>query len=155
MIVTFWTSKQNDWRTRWIRYAADGPATHVTCTTQGLTLHTDRVRVGWYNMHKIYNLYEDIYEPYARFLILGEYVTSPTKPPGNTWDAIKWKYLGGKRPQGCTQTVIDCLEFNGFKIPEHYVDPNHLLEYLNDCNWAIREGSNGEESFDPRIVYRS
>ena len=122
----------------------------------GLTLHTDKTRCGWYNTHKLYELYRGHYKPCARFKVLRRCnINEPKQPNNGTWEVLKWKYLFGKTPQACTQSVIDCLAYNGLKLDKEYVDPNHLLEKLNDCSWTIREGSDGQESFDPRTLYGS
>ena len=142
MIITFWSVLADDWRSRWIRACSDGPAHHVTCTTEGYTLHTDRKRCGWYNTHKLYTMYRGFYEPCARVRVLRRCSMTPVLQPNHgTWEVLKWKYLGGKTPQACTQSVIDCLNHNELYLGGEYVDPNHLLARLDDCNWTKRESA--------------
>ena len=132
----------NNWRSKWLRLGTRSSLTHCTLTIGDLTLHVDYKGSNWYPTHRLLHSYEGSYVCVSKL-----YLGSTQRPiyirpdAGSTWSVIKWKYLFGKRPSGCSVACIDALRQNDINAPE-LILPHKLIEhYTNDYTRSKRQST--------------
>lgn len=131
IILRGWRDINNDWRSRWLRYGTGSTLTHCTLTIGDLTLHVNYKGSNWYPSHRLFYSYQDYLELEKEIYIGSVKRPIYIKPdPGSTWSVIRWKYLLGPRPQGCSTACIDALRQNGIDCPELIV-PHKLIEHYD------------------------
>jgi len=132
MIVEFWKDVGPGWRSRWIAWGASGPAHHTTLTIGDKMLHTDARGCRWVPRKWMLAHYEGVYKPLKSHQLPDYGLTrDQTMTPYPSLNVVWWKYLGGPKPIVCTGVVAKAMRDNGVDAPI-YVDPNHLMEWLND-----------------------
>lgn len=143
VILKGWRDINNDWRSKWLRKGTGSVLTHCTLTIGDLTLHVNYKGSNWYPSHRLFYSYQNYFE-LEKEIYIGS-IKRPVyiKPDaGSTWSVIRWKYLLGPRPKGCSTACIDALRQNGFDCPE-LILPHELIEYhdnlRNERQSSLRE----------------
>jgi hypothetical protein len=129
------------WRSKWLRLGTRSSLTHCTVTIGQNTLHVSANGCNWYPTNKLFHTYEGVFNEVESIYIGSIKRPIFNKPKrGSTWSVIRWKYLRGPRPTGCTTACIDALKENGIDCPELII-PHELIKYFKNDYFRTKRKS--------------
>ena len=135
-----WRVHNHTWQTRWVQHCTGTAVLHCTVRVGDWVLHVDDKISGWYPARSITRIYPQTYELVDN-IYLGKVPTNIQEPlPGNAWSIIRWRYLFGPTPQGCTTICATALRQHGIELEPDLVFLSDIVRNFDDCTRIQWEG---------------